>query len=121
MGKSSEHYAIAFGFWFGNVVVKGIERIIPKFKNKEENLYNFKDTYLKRFNLSNKENLKRNLKLVTQIYFSFFFWLYAFIVLNSGINMLNLTHLYTLFWIVGIISFFILILFGYAAYKVSYN
>lgn len=121
MSKSPEQYAITFGFWFGKVVVKGLEKAISKFKDKEEHLYTFKGDYLKRFNLSNKENFKRNIKTVIQIYFSIFFWMYTFIFLNAALNWFNLKTYATLFYAVGITSFLVFILFAYAAYRISYN
>ncbi len=121
MAKSIEFYILKFSFWFGNLIVKGIERIVPAFKDKEENLYGFKDYYLKKFNLSNKENFKRGIKLSIKFYFSIFFWVYALLIFNNFFHFLNINFQTMLFLTISSISFLLFLLFVYIAYKVSYR
>ncbi|USN45935.1 MAG: hypothetical protein H6502_02265 [Candidatus Woesearchaeota archaeon] len=88
------------GLWFGKLVVKILEYIIPPFRDKEENLIGFQNYYLNKFNLSNKERLKRAVKELVKIVFGITFWthgiLLSFLTLFKFFNPSMMIHPYAI-------------------------
>ncbi|MFC1648772.1 hypothetical protein ACFL1B_04915 [Nanoarchaeota archaeon] len=75
--KLLETKFLKVGAWIGKYIVNFLEFIIPGFKNKEQDKYGFRDPYLEKFNLSNRERFKRNFKvlLIALIMIVIFFYL----------------------------------------------
>jgi hypothetical protein len=71
------------GFWFGNLVVRLLEKLIPAFRNHEKNIWGFTSPSLSRCNYSTKENFKNDVKKSIAISFGVFFWYYLIIIFES--------------------------------------
>ena len=119
--SEERRYFLKFGMWFGGLVVRLIEKIFPGFRDKEENLYGIKDPYLEKFNLSNRERFKRNIKLAITIDFGIVFWVYFLILLNYLFKIFNFEAQRTLLISLSVFFIMLFVIFAFVAYKVSYK
>ncbi len=118
---NASKYFLKFGLWFGVLVVRFIEKIIPSFRNKKENLYGIKDPYLEEFNLSNRERFKRNIKRAIIIDFGIVFWVYFAVLINYLFKIFNFKAQLTLLISLGVFFIMLFIIFAFTAYKISYK
>ncbi|MBW3022761.1 hypothetical protein KY308_01510 [Candidatus Woesearchaeota archaeon] len=118
----ADRWYLKLGLLFGNLVVYILEKIIPSFRNKEQNLHGIKDTHLKRFNLSNKENFKRNTKLSIRIYFSLIFWVYlGFALPRITGDFFNKQYHLTILGALFLVSIIFIPALIYISYKLAYK
>lgn len=110
---------LRIGLFFGNLIIYILEKAFPSFKNKNQNLHGFKNYYLTKYNLTNKENFKRNFKLGIVISTSIIFWVYFTFLLNNLFYISNITLHINLLIATLIISIILILSSLYVSYKLS--
>ena len=111
---------IKVGMWFGNLVVRLLEKVIPSLRDKKHNLHGFTG-YLEDFNLTNKENFKRYFKTGIALSLSIAFWAYFTILLINPSFLFDIKSHLLLLKATLIIFILLLLICPYIAYKLSYG
>jgi hypothetical protein len=119
MAVSASEIFLRVGFWFGNLLVRLIEKIIPKFRDVQQDMYGFRNYYLQQFNLSNKERFKRNLKLAITLCFTMAFWAWLTLMTYYIWKIADLKFHLLLLKATGITMGVLFLIFVLVAYKAS--
>ncbi|MBN2101706.1 MAG: hypothetical protein JW716_02445 [Candidatus Aenigmarchaeota archaeon] len=117
--KKPDVYFVRFGFWFGNLIVKVLERLIPRLRDKDENLHGFRNDYLKDFNLSDKELFKRYMKHNIRFCSTIFFWCYFSLLLLLPFEVFTLKGQATILAALFILMILFFVLGIVVAYRLS--
>lgn len=109
------------GLFFGKFVVRILEWMFPSFRDKDENLNGFKNGYLEKFNLSNKERFKREFKAGLIIIITMLFWAYMITLIANIFSVFNLAFHVMLFTVIFVLFVIFMLLYIYNLHKEIYG
>jgi len=110
---------LRIGFFFGGWILKILERLFPRFRDNNQDLYGFTDYYLVKYNLTNRENLKRNFKIGIIFSTSFAFWTYAIMLIYNLFRISSLQLHLNLLRVFLTVFVALILISVYVAYKLS--